>query len=295
VTVTEWNMAKFPAVDRQEQPLLIAAMASRQGWDALMHYAYAQVPLQEPGAASNWHAFNDPSRLAAMPAAALLYRQQHVRPSSVVYTWSPSPEEMFSAPSPQTQVAIRMAAEHGRLVTVTPVVPALPWLRPGAPPSGRQDVSTAPKPAASVGFIESDGGEVRRDWAQGVVTVSTARTQAAAGRLGGRTIDLPDVQLRLAGSRASVAVQSLDGRPVAESSDLLVSVAGPTRPSPADQLPFSGELVTGDIALRARPGLQTSLQPGVQVNYTDGRYVVHFDGKAAVHWVSLRRPARSGT
>jgi len=296
VTVSEWNMAKFPSADRQDQPLRVAAMASRQGWDALMHYAYAQVPLQDTAAAaSNWHAFNDPSRLAMMPAAALLYRQQHVKPSGVVHAWAPSAEQLFDTPSEATLATLRIAAERGRLVTVLPKVPALGWLRTASKPPGSLDAMSAGKSLApGTSVLDADTGEVRRDWSAGVLTISTSRTQAAAGRLGGRTIELPDVRVRIASSRAGMAVQSLDGRPIGESAHLLVSIAAPTEPSSPERLPFLAELPTGDVELHASPGLESKSQPGVQINYIDGRYVVHFDGKAAVHWVSLRRPARSG-
>jgi len=49
LSVTEWNVEPFPVSDRTTVPLYLAASASYQGWDALMQYAYSQVPLDSPG------------------------------------------------------------------------------------------------------------------------------------------------------------------------------------------------------------------------------------------------------
>ena len=77
--VPEWNVSPFPAPDRHTIPMYIAASARYQGWDAVMQYAYAQQAMTNAGSASNWHAFNDPSLIATLPAAALLYRRGDVR------------------------------------------------------------------------------------------------------------------------------------------------------------------------------------------------------------------------
>src|SRR5665648_896208 len=78
LTVSEWNLEPFPAFDRANAPLHLASIASLQGWNALMQYAYSQSPLSGTIGPGNWEAFSDPSLIATMPAAALLYRQKHV-------------------------------------------------------------------------------------------------------------------------------------------------------------------------------------------------------------------------
>jgi hypothetical protein len=64
LSVTEWNVVPFPVPDRHTIPLYVTAFASLHGWDALMQYAYSQVPLNAAGSPSNWHAFNDPALMA---------------------------------------------------------------------------------------------------------------------------------------------------------------------------------------------------------------------------------------
>ena len=60
----------------------------------------------------------------------------------------------------------------------------------------------------------SDTGELRRDWEQGVYSIDTPRTQAAMGWIGGKQIKLADVEIAVTTRNATVAVQSLDERPI---------------------------------------------------------------------------------
>jgi hypothetical protein len=169
-------------------------------------------------------------------------------------------------------------------------------LRPVSAPSAAINVDKLGRTPLDerAGGIASDNGELRRDWKGGLFSVDTPRTQASSGRLGGRSIALADVTLRMTTPRVSVAVQTLDDEPIARSRDILVSVASAALPSPGSQLPFMSEPTIGDIEIRSNPGLQAAERSGVRVRYEGGRYVVHFDGKTAVHWVSLRRPSKGG-
>ncbi len=137
MSVTEWNVSPFPAPDRHAIPLFIAASAAMQGWDALMQFAYAQQRLSGPGGPGNWDSFNDPGLMATMPAAALLYRRGDVREAASVYAFAPTPAQLFGRViSPATSVALRTAAEKGKLVIAMPQVRELPWLERSEIPAG---------------------------------------------------------------------------------------------------------------------------------------------------------------
>jgi hypothetical protein len=138
--------------------------------------------------------------------------------------------------------------------------------------------------------VVSDTGELRRDWSAGVFKIDTPRTQAAGGNLAAHTVELSSVTIRMSGPHVSVAVQSLDGEPVARSSNILVSVASMSVPSKGSQPPFVGEPAGGDVEIRADTGLTATEQAGVRIKSEAGRCLVHFDGTAPIHWVRLRRP-----
>ncbi len=298
VSVSEWNMSPFPAAERHVLPLYMAAAASHQGWDALMQYAYAQTPLHKPGSVSNWHAFNDPALLASLPAAALLFRQGHAQTARTVYAFQPSAEQLFDRGlSAGGTPALRIAAERGRLVTVLPEVPQLPWLQLGAAPAGARPIDERLLPLGEPGATElrSDTGELRRSWEEGVFTIATPLTQAALGRIGGRSIELPDVRIAMNNSQASIAVQSLDGRSIGTSHRLLVSLVTESRPRSPEQGPFFTEPAAGLIEITAPAGLavQTSARQkrktGPLLDYRDGVYRLNLDGKAVVQSVVLTR------
>jgi hypothetical protein len=181
---------------------------------------------------------------------------------------------------------LRLAAEHGRLVTRMPATPALPWLKSAA---ATKAVSPAQASGAANDDLTSDTAELKRDWKRATFTVDTARTQLASGAIGGRELKLGDVNIRLQTPRASVAVQSLDDKPIRESGHVLVSIATDASPAGEKDLPYSSEPVRGDIEIAAAGFTADSRQPGVQVREQQGRTLIVLNGKEVVHWLSLQR------
>jgi hypothetical protein len=298
MSVTEWNVSPFPAPDRHSAPLYVAAAAGWQGWDAMMQYAYSQSALKSAGGPSNWQTFNDPGMIATLPAAALLYRRGDLREAQAVYAFSPTPEQLFHRKiTPDTSVALRTAAEKGKLVIAMPAVPELPWLQKSAIPPDAILLTDpdAPVIAPDASDSVSDTGEIARDWEDGIYTIDTPRTQAATGWLGGKEISLRDVQVAATTRNASVAVQSLDGKPISEARRILVSLGARSEPSPGNKLPFRSEPVTGSVTIRAPAGLKLYAQGpaadkrrALPVSYEDGRYLIALDESVGSYWLVLR-------
>lgn len=298
LSVTEWNVSPFPAPDRHTIPLYVAASARLQGWDALMQYAYAQVPLNGPGKPSNWHAFNDPALLATLPAAALLYRRGDVQEAHTVYAFSPTKEQLFNQSiSPKNSIALRTAAEKGKLVIALPQAKELPWLEASAIPAGAK-VITDPKQSlinSDAAEAVSDTGELRRNWEQGIYTINTPRTQAAMGWLGGKTIRLADMDVAVTTRNATVAVQSLDGKPIAQSGAILISLGARSVPQSANQLTFYSEPVEGQLTIRAPKGLKLykrytsdGERQVISTSYKNSRYLIHLDRGLETYWLVLK-------
>ncbi|OYY92901.1 MAG: glycosyl hydrolase family 5 [Hydrogenophilales bacterium 28-61-23] len=298
MSVTEWNISPFPAPDRHAIPLYVASSASHQGWDAMMQYAYAQIPLNGPGSPSNWHAYNDPALIATLPAAALLYRQGHVREASTTYVYRPSKEQLFyQATTPANSVALRTAAERGKLLIAMPKTEELPWLEESLLPSGARVISDpnqsllAERAAGAI----SDSGELRRNWDKGVFSIDTPRSQAAMGWVGGERIVLPNVEINVTTRNATVAVQSLDGKLIDKSDDILISLGARAVPESGNRMPFRAEPVEGNLIVRAPKGLKLYRQGVLQekklipVSYRDGRYFIRLDKSLKTYWLTLRK------
>lgn len=298
LSVTEWNVSPFPAPDRHTVPLYVAASASLQGWDALMQYAYSQVPLNAAGSPSNWHAFNDPALLATLPAAALLYRQGHVKQARTIYAFAPSANTLFNqAVSPDNSVALRTAAEMGRLVVVMPRTKELPWLEQGKIPEGAIVIGNPKQSLLDAGASEvvSDTGQLTRNWEQGFFVINSPMTQAAMGWIGGKNFRLTDVEIMAATRNATVAVQSLDENPIGSSGRIMISLGARALPKAGNQLPFYSEPVTGRLSIQAPAGLRLykkAVSSGeirqIAAPYIDGRYLITLDDSLGAHWLFLR-------
>jgi len=300
LSVSEWNVQKFPVTDRHAIPLYLAASARLQGWAALLQYAYAQVPLTNSGSPSNWASFNDPGLIASLPAAALLYRRGDVREADTIYVFSPGKDELFNKLiTPDNAVALRTASEKGKLVIALPLSRELPWLRKSTIPAGAKTIADLQQSFISSGATEavSDTGELKRDWAQGTYTIDTPRTQAAMGRIGGRKIDLSDVFISTTTPNATVSVQSLNANPINKSRAILISLGARSAPIVAGKMPYRSEPVQGQIWISAPTGLKlysrirsATQRKEIPAPYRNGIYRIHLDSALGTYWLVLRTP-----
>jgi Cellulase (glycosyl hydrolase family 5) len=298
LTVTEWNVEPFPVPDRHSIPLYVAAAASHQGWSALMQFAYAQSPLNGPGNPSNWDAFNDPSLIATLPAAALMYRQRHVDEARTLYAFAPSAEQLFNQMvSPQNSVALRTAAEKGKLVIAMPQTPDLPWLEQSALPASAHLITDPTRAVADNDGAEtvSDTGQLRRDWQRGIYLINTPRSQGVTGWIGGRSFKLADVEIAITTRHASAMIQSMDGKPIGQARRILISLGARSLPARENSLPFHSEPVLGQIWVRAPAGLhlvrrdpQSGEERPVRGLQAGERYLIRLERDLASYWLLLK-------
>jgi hypothetical protein len=296
LSVTEWNADPFPVPDRHVLPLYVAGAADFQGWSALMQFAYSQQPLDHPGKVGNWEATSDPALIATLPAAALLYRRHDAQEARTSYVFAPSSEQLFDhLISPGNAIALRTAAEKGRLRIALPAVRELPWLKASQIPQNAK-VITDPQQAliaSNAGEAVSDTGELRRNWEEGTNAIDTPRTQAAMGWIGGKTISLSDVDVDVTTRNATVAVQSLDNDPIKTSAALMISLGARSVPD-ASYTTFRSEPVVGHLTIRARSGLKlykgdrTQAQIEIPTSYADGRYHIELEPDVGTYWLFMR-------
>ncbi len=256
---------EYPNRDRFVAPLYVAAIASLQGWDAPMLYGYLQAPVQEPEKPEPWSTWNDPAITALTPAAAVMFRQGHVREAQKTYRLDLSREAVYyQNTSPQTSLAIRTLVEQSKLTIGLPEIPEPARGRPAQKAGDAVAFTDTARDFLPAGqeFVVSDTGEIKRDWSHGIETIDTPKSQGAMGWLGGRRIHLKDVDIDLRTRKASIMVTSLDGKPIANSDRLLLTTVGQVTASPEDKLPFLAEPIEGTITLRhGRPLRMVPLSP----------------------------------
>ncbi len=299
LSVTEWNVSPFPVTDRHAIPIYLASIASFQGWSALMQYAYTQRPLGGVDLADNWEGGRDPSLVAGLPAAALLFRRGDVQPARTSYVFAPTAQQLFGgAIAPSTSLAMRTAVERGKLSILLPGVTDLPWLQGGRAPAGSivfSEPGTSFLDAAATTSV-SDTGELSRNWRDGSFTVDTPATQAAAGHIGGRIVKLHDTEIRADTADCTIVVQSLDSAPIAHSSKILISLSAHSAPVVDGHLPFNSERVTGTVSIKAMPGLSLyalvgdGVRQSAEVSREGGAYSVALSAALGSPWLLLAAP-----
>ena len=298
LTITEYNISDGRHLnDAFTIPLYMAAMTAFQGWDAPMLYGYSQDGLRGSNT-SPWSSYMHPAIAGLMPAAAVMIREGHVLPAKQTAVISPSPDVLFMTnASPRTSAAIRTALEQHRLVIAMPKTKELPWLRPSPGMPDALTIRDLNKDLLPPGqtFIETDTGEVRRDWKEGIQTINTSKSQAAIGWLKEKTVELADTTFRIRSSKAAVVLTSLDGKPLKQSGRILVSAVARVRAITEGDRQYLSEPVAGQIQLRsAVKGLDlvplkrdAQHGPAVPLRQIDGAYVIDLPTDAGTHWFLL--------
>ncbi|HSG92751.1 MAG TPA: hypothetical protein VK999_03495, partial [Methylotenera sp.] len=263
LVVTEWTVEKFPVEDRHVMPAWLAAIASLQGWDAPMLYGYSQSQLNALVGGSNYDTYNDPSLMAMMPAAALLFRQQHLKIAQKHYRLRLPPEVFFGEKiTPDNSATIRTLLEQSKLTIDVSQLEQLPWLDPQAPlASGKTEPTIISDPhrdyiPVDQQFVIADTGQIKRNWESGVLTIDSPQSQILSGNISLITHQLSSSKFSIETESAVVAVQSMTEQPITDSSEILISKIG--RSMPEDQQwnsPFVVEPIIGTISIKAPEGL----------------------------------------
>ncbi len=300
LSITEWNIEPFPAIDRFNTPLFVTSIANLQAWDAIMLYGYSQIPLDSPGYGSNYSSYNDPAIMGLMPAAALLYRQNHVAAAKNSYALRLNRDDFFfNRIDPNTSKTIRTLLEFSRITVDMPETPELPWLRENTKTAENSIIiNDANKDFIPSGqnFVESDTGELKRNWEQGIHTIDTEKSQVAAGWIGGQTIELSDVSFKMDTANAVVAVQSLENKAIRESNKIFITIMARSKSENNNQLPFLSEPVIGQLEIKAKSGLKLfpinhlgkQLDNEITALETAGKYTIHLSPDLEYHWFVLQ-------
>ena len=89
-------------------------------------------------------------------------------------------------------------------------------------------------------------------------------------------------------------VQSLDGKPLGQSRELLLSLGTRAMPKADDKTPFNVEPLEGRLDIKAPAGLKLfardareQLKP-LPVAYKEGQYTITFDGTYMSNWLFLK-------
>ena len=298
VSVTEWNADPFPVQDRHTLPMYMATQSSFQGWDALMLYAYSQSGAQAPGnwsRGSNWDSIYDPSLMATMPAAALMYRRGDVKEAENTYVLKLDDDIFNRAVNPKNSVFIRTATELGKLQIAMPEHKVLPWLKKSILPTNAKMFKDANQSLIKSDETKAMNVDFQHDWQQGNLVINTHKTQGVVGTMNSQKFVLKDVTLTSSTPNATVIVQSIDSVPISASENMLISMAARSVTAKDGKLPFLSEPVIGQLIIKAGKGLtlfkrnHSQVEQQVPVQYQNGQYVINLDATLKTYWLSLKK------
>jgi hypothetical protein len=207
----------------------LAAVASLQGWSALMVYAYSQSPQPDTHLSGEFFgAYEmeaDPVTIASFAAATLIYRRGDVAAARETVVVRVDDDDMFEFHYGETLGEAYENTGWFNSLIETHRVAVL--FGDGNTTNNARFVTPAEMRSASLNGDEelrSDTGELWRNWRVGVGTIDTPRTQAAYGSLGSQeAIATSGVRFAIDNSFASVSISALTSVPIRESAQLLLT------------------------------------------------------------------------
>ncbi|MFA6561658.1 MAG: carbohydrate binding domain-containing protein [Verrucomicrobiia bacterium] len=226
-TVSEYNHP-FPNEYGCEMPLMLAAYASLQDWDAVYGYTFNhrwdEALLGGDQVTGYFDIANEVSKMAQMPTASLMFQKGFVRPAKKLVTVSYDENRTYDSLKEKRWDRIGFHLD-GELSPLLPLVHRFRVERFDAPQTTRVVDVAFKEPE---GRIESDTGELLWETGEkrtGRLTINTPRAQAAVGWIGGKTLKTADVEFRLNTPFCAISLAALDGQLITKSKKILLVVA----------------------------------------------------------------------
>ena len=276
---TTWNR---PNRFRGEAPLYFAAYGALQHSDALLHFALDGGEWSvKPGYFMQPWTLMSPVMMGQFPAAALLYRQGLVTTGSVMAEINLDKTALLrleGTPLPQDA-----ALDELRLKDIPTGAEPKPGSRldPLLHYAGRVDVRFVSGPGAvklgaakalidhTAQTVTSSTGELKLNYAQGVLTIDAARAQGVSGRLReAGAVETSDLVIASDLELGHIVVVTLDGRPLRSSDKMLLQVMSEEQPSGFQSEP-AGEGVRRIVNIGTNPWLVKTLSGTLRLKRPD--------------------------
>jgi hypothetical protein len=242
ISETTWTR---PNRFRTEAPLYLAAYGALQGSDSIVHFAFDGIDWSvKPGYWMQPWTLAAPSQLGQFPAAALLYRKGLVAPGELLVNLSLKPSDLFDlkgTPLPQDASFDELRLKDvpsGSSTTTNGIIDPLVhyagrtnvnFLDDGGT-NKIADLSRYIDQAAQT--VTSSTGQLKLDFGKGTLTINAPAAQGVCGNLDAAgAADLKDVRIESGMDLGAIVAVSLDGKPLASSTSILLQVMSEERAS----------------------------------------------------------------
>jgi hypothetical protein len=241
LSVSETN-EPFPNKYHVEFPLIVSSYGSFQDWSKLSIHAYSTSSYYsysgaeydiEPGLLFDFWVYNNPSFLVQFPVMAKVFREKKVKPGAQTYRIPYTKSEVFDHyykycsgiwdSYPNIIGNLKVDRKSYLIHKVRNVfVESL------------QSVDSELTQSYSNPYV-SDTGELKWDEEKGLVTINTPKVQGAVGYLkDAGIISLNDIEIDSSTKFGSIAIISLDDKPIQDSKKLLLVATGSSRNTDMD-------------------------------------------------------------
>ena len=243
---------------RAEAPLYFSVFGAVQDSDAIVHFALDGSDWNvKPGYFMQPWTLLSPAMGGQFPAAALIYRQGLIAVGETLAEVNLNVEDLLAlkgTPLPQDasfdELRLKDVPQGSELKTGQRLDPLLHY-------AGRTEVNFVTNQTGGVKLkdasrlidrknqtVTTSSGDVKLDYANGVLKLNSAKAQGLAGNLkqAGKTV-LHDLEIESTLELGAIVIAPLDGKPLATSSKMLLQV-------------MSEEKATGFATEEAGPGLR---------------------------------------
>jgi hypothetical protein len=234
-TVSEYNQP-WPNTHGAEIDPSLAAFASFQDWDAIIHFAYSHGRNWDDGVPNGFNINGDWTKFPVVGQSAWLFRTGGAKPSGAILTVPVTVGQRVAAAESNQSATVWIAKQAG-IPTATALTRAVQLDKDSEAPLP-PDATTPPASPYT-----SDTGELTFDAGAKLVVLSARSAAGVFGSIGKNKVTAGPIDIALGASSrgfASVLLTALDNLPIGASHNLLLSVPGYSLralPAPGNRAP----------------------------------------------------------
>ncbi|MBZ5586347.1 MAG: hypothetical protein LAQ30_30005 [Acidobacteriia bacterium] len=220
-TVSEYNQP-WPNTHGAEIDPSLAAFASMQDWDGIMHFAYSHGRNWDDGVPNGFNINGDWTKFPVVGQSAWIFRTGAVRASQAPLAVPVSADQRLQAAASGQPVVSWIASQAG-IPRETAFVRSVALAKDSA-----AAVPESAKAAPAAPYV-SDTGELTFDKDSRLLRIDARTAAGIFGNVGGNRVTAGPLEVELATSArgfASVLLTALDSEPMRRSRTLLLSMPG---------------------------------------------------------------------
>ena len=313
--MSEWSHGTPGQFRAEGGPIYAFYGLGLQGWDTSLHFAYGT----HTGVSTSWDFLStyniaNPTQVGQYPALATAVHHGHISQGAPAATRRFTPNQVFSGVDVFTQPG-PWVWEGGENTFIPPHIFALGRVSnqfgEDVGPSERSDWNAGWDKADKT--VTANTGELMWNYGERYIEVKAGKTQGVIGFAGGKSFDLPDVNISVNTSFVSLLITAMDNQPISISRKVLVTAIAQER--------WTGSEIEGvgdESLLNALGGPPLMMEP-VQAKLTfnaeftsaealdvhgrstgkmvepDSEGAYHIDGRFSTMYYIFRRPALDPT